>query len=396
MPQQSTTSIHEAFGRNKAQYDVICNLYDDLNNLQTQVMGLFGNLNDASELQMYKCIPAAKTAADGVHAAVASNAVNAFPGPITQPAEPRVLIADFAASWDGGNITIVGTDQFGAAATETLASNAGGTRTSTTAFKSITSIAKTAVGATANAVTIGTGDIIGIPYKTSSVNALLFVDGVSETVSIVGGKDTFTPTTAPNGAKVFKLIFQAKKSDRRFRRRLTFAATAAKSANSVHASLLGSANNQFPGPLTAPATPRNLRVILGAGWNGGIVTCTGKDQFGTDISESFAAGTGVTRVGSKIFASLSEISKATKGAVQANNTCTVGTGDAIGLGVRAADTSGYLEADGTAEAVTIDTTNHSFTPTPVPDGAVTHIVDVNVDLQSELVANIGSLSLSKS
>ncbi len=147
--------------------------------------------------------PAAKGTTN-VHAAVASNAANLFPGPITNPDVPRNLRYVFAASYDGGNLTVVGTNQFGQTQTEVVTAVANTTVVGTKVFKTVTSITKATVGATANAVSVGTGDKIGlttVPVSGSPV--LLTANGVGEAVTFDATNNGFTPTTVPNGTTTY-------------------------------------------------------------------------------------------------------------------------------------------------------------------------------------------------
>lgn len=151
--------------------------------------------------------PAAK-GTNNVHAALASNAANAFPGPITNPATPRNVRAVFAASYDGGDITLVGTDQFNRAQTEVITAAAASTVVGVKVWKTITSITKATVGATANTVSIGTGDLIGITdVPVSGSPVLLFTNGVAEAVTFNATANGFTPTTVPNGSVAYVLSF---------------------------------------------------------------------------------------------------------------------------------------------------------------------------------------------
>ncbi len=56
----------------------------------------------------------------GMHAAYAASAASLFPGAYTQPLYPQRVCARYAAGWDGGAITFVGTDTNGTALTEVL------------------------------------------------------------------------------------------------------------------------------------------------------------------------------------------------------------------------------------------------------------------------------------
>lgn len=141
-----------------------------------------------------------------VHAAVAGTAANAFPGPITNPAVPRNVTATFGASWDGGDITVVGTDQFGKAVTEVIADTAGSTVVGTKIFKTVTSITKETVGANAATCSIGTGDKLGVvPVPVASSPVLLATNGVGEAVVFDATYNAFTPTSIPNGSRSYVL-----------------------------------------------------------------------------------------------------------------------------------------------------------------------------------------------
>lgn len=148
------------------------------------------------------------TGSTGVGASLAGNsATNAIT--LTQMAHTRSVRATFAASWDGGNIVLVGTDQDGMPQTETLLSNAGANRDSTKVWKTLTSATKTAVGATANAVTLGPGPLMGfgVGIRPIANFAMLFVNGVAENFGSVDYTlRTWTPTTAFNGTNDYNVI----------------------------------------------------------------------------------------------------------------------------------------------------------------------------------------------
>jgi len=139
--------------------------------------------------------------ATAVHASVLATAANLFPGPITSPVvPPRNLSAVSAAGYDGGILTIVGTNQFDVAQTETITPNpAGGTVYGTKVWKTVTSITKATVGVAAFGVSVGTGDLIGVPYNIVDGTALLFRGTVIEAVTIDTTADAYTPATPPAG-----------------------------------------------------------------------------------------------------------------------------------------------------------------------------------------------------
>lgn len=141
-----------------------------------------------------------------VHAALAGTAAVAFPGPITNPAMPRNIRAVFAASYDGGNLTITGTDQFGNTQTETIVAAAASTVVGVKVWKTITSIVKAAVGVNAATVSIGTGDKLGLGLLPGSTFYILTVNGVAEAGTLDEANGGITPTTVPNGTADYNVL----------------------------------------------------------------------------------------------------------------------------------------------------------------------------------------------
>lgn len=155
--------------------------------------------------------PAAKNATVVQGTSYGDAGSNVIAGPFTAPVAPRNLMMTFGAAWDGGNIVVEGTDQFGAAVTETFLSNTGSTRVGTKVFKTVTAVSKTAIGVgshATNTLTIGTGDKIGLTVLALAASpVLLFVDGVAEAVTFDFTYNAFTPTTLPNGTRAYVLAF---------------------------------------------------------------------------------------------------------------------------------------------------------------------------------------------
>lgn len=149
----------------------------------------------------------ATASATAVHAAFAGNdASNNFPGPFTNPGVPRNATVTFDAAWDGGDVNVTGTDQFDAAQSELFTSNPGATSVGTKVFKTITAATKSAVGMAADAASIGTGTKLGAGVNIVSAFGILTVDGAAEAVTVDATNDAFTPTTAPNGARVYVFL----------------------------------------------------------------------------------------------------------------------------------------------------------------------------------------------
>lgn len=149
-----------------------------------------------------------------VHANYNANQPNPFPGPITNPDVPRGLSCTFNAAWDGGDVTIVGTDQFGGPLTEVIADNPGATVNSLNIFATVVSITKQTVGAAAQPCSVGTTDRLGIGAQLPAGVAvgILACDGVTE----VGTWDVtyhgVTPTTATNGAHDYSIMFPSSRT----------------------------------------------------------------------------------------------------------------------------------------------------------------------------------------
>jgi hypothetical protein len=151
---------------------------------------------------------------------------------------------------------------------------------------------------------------------------------------------------------------------------------AAKDDDVVHA-IYDDVDGDFPGPFTNPDKPRNLRVTLAAGWDGGDVEVTGTDQYDDPVSETFLAGSGVVRTGVKIFKTVTAATKSIPAGVTGNG-ASIGTGDKLGVVGDIAGPTGVLLVGVTPEAVVVDDTYDAFTPTSAPDGAKDFTLITNI------------------
>jgi len=154
---------------------------------------------------------AAAAVTDGVHAAYGDDAVNDFPAPINSPVAPRnITLLTAGPGWTGGDITVTGTNQFGTAAVEVLAPNAGGGATvGAVIFATITAIAKTTVGAPTTTCAVGWGDVLGLSQLPAAPVGWLTCDGVGEAGTwdaIYGG---VKPTTVPNDVHNYAVMYPA-------------------------------------------------------------------------------------------------------------------------------------------------------------------------------------------
>lgn len=149
----------------------------------------------------------APVAADntGVHAAVAGTAANTFPGPFGSiESWGRNVRVVFAAAWDGGNVIVTGTDQFGRAVEETIVAAAGTTVAGSKIFRTVTAIRKTAVGVAADTASVGIGTAIGVPFSFTLGQE--FLNGVAELATLNTTYYSFIPGTAANGARNYDFL----------------------------------------------------------------------------------------------------------------------------------------------------------------------------------------------
>lgn len=139
-------------------------------------------------------------------ASVAGNSAGTALTVAANPDIPRNLVATFGATYDAGDLTVKGVDQFGHPATEVLASNAGGTTTGSVAWRAITSVTRAVHGTTTGTVKVGTGAKLGIGFKVKNSVHLFTCDGVAEAATLDATNGTVTSTTAYNGAHDYKLL----------------------------------------------------------------------------------------------------------------------------------------------------------------------------------------------
>jgi len=158
-----------------------------------------GGLGDESLVDLGA--PVAATL-DTVHADFdADEALNAFPGAFTNPDVPRNVRVDFTAAWDGGDVTVVGTDQFDKPQSEVIADTAGSAIAGAKIFKTVTSASKELVGVASVGASIGVGDILGISRSiVGTVINLCFEDGVAVAGTFVVADNSVEPGTVPDAS----------------------------------------------------------------------------------------------------------------------------------------------------------------------------------------------------
>jgi hypothetical protein len=149
-----------------------------------------------------------KTGMFGDDAADGGQAYTTYTTGITSPAVPRCVSVTAGAAYDGGNITITGTNQFGAAISEVIIPTQSQKTLGVKAFKTVTSIRKAAVGTgshATNTLSVGWDNVIGIVATPVSAAATLTLAGVPEAVTIDLTNKTWKPTTAPNATNDYVL-----------------------------------------------------------------------------------------------------------------------------------------------------------------------------------------------
>lgn len=142
---------------------------------------------------------------NAVHANYADDQVNAFPGAFTNPDVPRNVTLTCGALWGGGDVTVVGTDQWGDPLTEVLADNPGGDTIGVSIFATVVSATKEIqAGAFGANASLGWGDKLGIvdaiAEGTLTAGVFCFANGTSEVAVWDTANEGFTPTTVPTGA----------------------------------------------------------------------------------------------------------------------------------------------------------------------------------------------------
>lgn len=141
-------------------------------------------------------------------AALAGNDAGAALAGFSNPAIPRAPQAVFGVGWDGGNLTVHGTNRKDAIISEVVADpGAGGATVQLIKpFKTITAAEKGAVGVNPATVQLQDGDAVGIDGSVDGAFGLLTADDVVEAVTVGAMYGTFVPTTPPNGAHDYTLL----------------------------------------------------------------------------------------------------------------------------------------------------------------------------------------------
>jgi hypothetical protein len=151
---------------------------------------------------------AAPTTSAGCTQLDISSGATATAQDLVQPDAPRnvhMVVTDADTSISAGTVTFTGKDQNGEDAVESFDLTDGLNQVGSIAFASLTSVALSALddNDTGDVFDFGYGSKFGVPGNGTSLSIVhLSVDGARDVVAATDTtNNTFTPTTAPNGAK---------------------------------------------------------------------------------------------------------------------------------------------------------------------------------------------------
>lgn len=150
-----------------------------------------------------------------VHAAVFGDAV----GPVsvttalTNPDVPRNIEIAFGATFDGGNVTVVGTDQFGRAQSEVVVVADGTTVAGLKIFKTVTSFSYAGGGVGThgtNTASVGVGNKLGLSKVMLTDSLQVLIAGVLDAATVDKANSAFTPSggNVPNASKTYEAHYR--------------------------------------------------------------------------------------------------------------------------------------------------------------------------------------------
>lgn len=169
--------------------------------------GATGAVGTASVAHFYTIGPVAAKGTNNVHALIDTALTTDTVAGFTNPDVPRNLRVVKSASWDGGTVTVTGTDQFDDPQTETFPALGAGTEVGTKIFKTVTASSHSIALDGGNGYSIGTGDLIGVPadLDAADTTAMAWVGTTPEAVTVDATEDAVTFTTVP-AATTFMLL----------------------------------------------------------------------------------------------------------------------------------------------------------------------------------------------
>jgi hypothetical protein len=147
----------------------------------------------------------AATGTDDIHALYDSVELSTTEG-FTNPDVPRNLVVVKSASWDGGTVTLHGTNQFDEVITELFPAEVAGTETGVKIFKTVTQLDHSVALAGGAGVSVGSGAKLGLPYKVVGTDGVLFEDGTAAPVVVDPTYSAFTPDTPSDGSILYQIV----------------------------------------------------------------------------------------------------------------------------------------------------------------------------------------------
>lgn len=160
----------------------------------------------------YVATPAAASTTGLATALAANSGTNSFTG-LSNPDKCRGIQVTTGAAWDGGNITLTGTNCDGSAYVETVFVTPGSTVLSIGPFATLTAATKGTVGASADTATLGPGNYLGLATGTRRIQTaqcVITVNNVLDSaVAVISNPSvdpSVFPNTAPNGARNYQIV----------------------------------------------------------------------------------------------------------------------------------------------------------------------------------------------
>lgn len=161
---------------------------------------------------------ASQTPAAGDEQALTINGALASGGVATFD-QPRNVVVTSAGNDSGRTFTVTGTDEYGQTVVEAITGANAGAASGKKAFKTVTEVLTD--DDTAGAVTVGSGDVLGLPVMLpekgfvvkeledgAGATAGTLLAGVTSAATATTGdvRGTYDPNSACNGSKVFQLL----------------------------------------------------------------------------------------------------------------------------------------------------------------------------------------------
>lgn len=153
--------------------------------------------SSAISARLFSVGPVAAKGTTDVHALIDTTAITDTTVGFTNPVVPRNLRVVKSASWDGGTVTVTGTNQFDEVIEEVFPSLVAATEVGTKIFKTVTASRHSIALDGGNGYSIGTGDLVGLPARVANTVGLGYVGTTIEAVTMDATVHGFTPTTVP-------------------------------------------------------------------------------------------------------------------------------------------------------------------------------------------------------